>query len=376
MPNSPISLSQQSGRPLWTADDALTGLVDIGRDLGLDASPQLLRHGLLEQAMDPGKGIMPFASFVELLEDIAAEHDCPNFGFWLGRKQRPLSYGLVSQIPALCANLGEAFECFSRYSKLYSDSFSWIMEIEDDEAIMRRHATTAYNRPMNQIITYSLTLAFVSFRHLIGASWKPDGIYFTHSAPPDAEPLRRYFQTPIFYQTEFCGIAFPAKALDHPIETANPDLLASLGAYFDNLLAAEVATKSLTERVDHEIRSQLGSTGISLAAVAQRFGMHPRAFQRALSEEGQSFRQLYNTALNEAAIHLLGSSKTPVSDIAYMLGFAHASALARAVKVQTGMSPSQLRQTLKTPLGKSRSQNETRASQSDKRHAKFQSKSA
>lgn len=353
MPDTPHPLiPSQSSVPLWITDDALSGLIDLGMQLGIDLEPDLDRHGLLDQALDPGKAMMPVTAFVELLEGISARHACPNFGFLLGRLQKPLSYGLISQVPRLCATLGKAFGRFSQYSRLYSGSFSWRINVEDGVAIMRRHETTGYHRPMVQMITYSLTIAFTAFRHIVGERWQPDGIYFTHDAPPDPEPLRRFFQTPIFFGSEFCGIAFPESSLEIPIATADPDLLGSLVAYFDNLLAADPVANSLELRVSHEIKSQLGGHGSTLNNIAHRFDMHPRAFQRALAVEGLSFRKLYNRALVDVAIHLLGSSNAAVADIAYMLGFAHPSALARAVKAQTGMSPTQLRQSSRQPVTK------------------------
>lgn len=341
----PMTLNHASttAPALWLSDDALTGIFDVAAELAMDIAPDLDRFDLGLQARSPGRGMMPFAAFTAFLEAVAERHSCPSFGFRLGRRQRPLSLGLVSQLPLLCPTIGEGFACFSHYARLYSGTFNWKIVHDGDAAIMRRFDTSGYALPMPQLITYSLTSAFVSMKHIMGTAWQPDGIYFTHDAPADSDALRRYFQTPVFYNSEFCGIAFPEHYLALPIATANPDLLASLTDHFDHLLAASSGQNSLRDAVLLDLKAHLGGAGCTLEGVAIRNGLHPRSLQRALAAEGASFRALYNQARSEVAVHLLTSSNSAVADIASMLGFAHTSALTRALAEQTGMTPTQMR---------------------------------
>jgi len=61
-----------------------------------------------------------------------------------------------------------------------------------------------------------------------------------------------------------------------------------------------------------------------------------------LEQENTSFRQIYDEAQADFALRFLKNG-SPISEVAYALGFSEPSAFQRAFKRWTGMTPGQAR---------------------------------
>jgi len=83
--------------------------------------------------------------------------------------------------------------------------------------------------------------------------------------------------------------------------------------------------------------------------MAKRLAMSERALRRALRNEGTSFRVLQDEFRREATLRLLSSPDLSVTDVALMVGFSEASALHRAFKRWTGLTPRQFQQLATAP---------------------------
>jgi len=82
--------------------------------------------------------------------------------------------------------------------------------------------------------------------------------------------------------------------------------------------------------------------------VAESLGMSGRSLQRALSEEGRSFRDLLNEAQFKQGVRLLADPVKTVTDIALELGYGETSGFSRAFARIAGMSPREYRRRILT----------------------------
>ena len=82
-----------------------------------------------------------------------------------------------------------------------------------------------------------------------------------------------------------------------------------------------------------------------LAEVAKRLKTSPRTLQRRLGAEGTSFQDVVDSVREELARIYMADTKRryTVGELAYLLGFSEISALSRAFKRWTGMTPTQWR---------------------------------
>ena len=83
---------------------------------------------------------------------------------------------------------------------------------------------------------------------------------------------------------------------------------------------------------------------LTVAAIARRLGISPRALQRAYAHAGRtSVAEQLRAARLSAAAELLGEQPIAVADVARIVGFRSASAFAAAFARRYGLSPARYR---------------------------------
>jgi AraC-like DNA-binding protein len=124
---------------------------------------------------------------------------------------------------------------------------------------------------------------------------------------------------------------------------ADPGLCAVLDRHAEELLAKYPREDSLIERLRAIIKQQLSGGDASLERVAQQLGMSGRTLQRKLRDHGSSHQELLDEMRRDLAMRHLREPEMAICEVAYLLGFSESSALHRAFKRWTGMTPSEFR---------------------------------
>ena len=76
-------------------------------------------------------------------------------------------------------------------------------------------------------------------------------------------------------------------------------------------------------------------------------GIHPRALQRRLRAEGESFEAIKDGVRREIALRYLKDASIPLIRVAKMLGYSETSALSRSCYRWFSASPRQVRGSLR-----------------------------
>lgn len=143
-------------------------------------------------------------------------------------------------------------------------------------------------------------------------------------------------------ETDSEYVEFDARYLDLSIINSTPELT----TIFESQIKSKMdksQTSSFSRQVKRELSKRLGKERIEdLESLSQFFGMSERAFQLKLEQEETSFRMLYDESQADFAMRFLKNG-SPISEIAYALGFSEPSAFQRAFKRWTGMTPGQAR---------------------------------
>jgi AraC-like DNA-binding protein len=93
--------------------------------------------------------------------------------------------------------------------------------------------------------------------------------------------------------------------------------------------------------VENAIAPLLPHGRAGMAEVAQRLGVTKRTLARRLASEGRTFGEVLDGLRFDLATHYLHEKKLPISEVAWLLGYA--SAFDHAFKRWTGKTPSQTR---------------------------------
>lgn len=95
----------------------------------------------------------------------------------------------------------------------------------------------------------------------------------------------------------------------------------------------------IAQRARHVLLRALPAGRTTLDEVAARLEISGRTLQRRLSHIGSSFQPLLDEVRLELADHYLGTGRTPVEDIAFLVGYANAPSFFRAFQAWTNMTP-------------------------------------
>ncbi|MGB8143616.1 MAG: helix-turn-helix transcriptional regulator, partial [Chromatiaceae bacterium] len=95
----------------------------------------------------------------------------------------------------------------------------------------------------------------------------------------------------------------------------------------------------LVGRLRCTLRTLLTTSRGSQEEVAELFSLHPRTLNRRLAEQGTSFKALVAEVRYDIACQLLANTALSVGQIAAILGYGEISALTRAFRRWSGMSP-------------------------------------
>lgn len=192
-----------------------------------------------------------------------------------------------------------------------------------------------------QITDGAVATIFNMLRRLCGPKWRPTEVAFTHRKPKDAGPFRRFFDVPLRFDAEQSAVAFSEKWLKQPIPGADSELRRLLQKQVDEMEARYCG--DFPHQVRRVLRTAVLTRRASADEVASLFSMHHRTLNRRLQGYGISFQQLADETRYEMARQMLGDSGAALGDVAMALGYAGASAFARAFRRWSGTTPAHWR---------------------------------
>ncbi len=166
---------------------------------------------------------------------------------------------------------------------------------------------------------------------------------FMHVPQKDPQVYESFFQCQVAFGQPCNRVVVNMSVIDQPLLGAFPSAHLMAERVIEEKLLAAPVQGSLSHQLTTMFKQQLSVLGWSVEDVAHKLGMHPRALQRKLKEEGQGFVALQNAVRHELACHMLRESVLDVESIACQLGFSDRRSFTSAFNKWAGMSPMQYR---------------------------------
>jgi AraC-like DNA-binding protein len=201
-----------------------------------------------------------------------------------------------------------------------------------------------------QAISDEMTIAiFVGrFRGDAAATFRPSAVRLTRPPPPAPTRHAALLGAPVTFGCSAAGLEIPLTAWRAPMRRADPALQETLRQLASRLdLGAEADDLLLALRA--RLRTLLPEGQVEAASVARALGLSERTLARRLQERGTSWRGVLDAFREAEAERLLASSRIPLSDVAFRLGFSDQTAWNRAFRRWKGMSPTEWRQERSDP---------------------------
>jgi AraC-like DNA-binding protein len=171
---------------------------------------------------------------------------------------------------------------------------------------------------------------------LAGPESAPKLVVLRRNRPSDVEDYAA-----VFGSVSFDGAAdhcvFGPRALATTIAHADPlvrDLVRPHAVRRANQLRDDWTTAAM---------ARMAGGDADLSQVARALSVSPRTLQVRLKAEGTTYAALAETVQRDKALALLRASDLTMTDVSGRVGFATPSALTRAVRRWTGMTPTQIR---------------------------------
>ena len=183
-----------------------------------------------------------------------------------------------------------------------------------------------------------------AFRLLGGDHWTPQAIQFAHEEPADTSEHLRVFGCRPSFDRDANAVVVERNFVERLVPAADLKLYRVLKQHAEHILNDVPRETDFRADVRRAIAEAMRDGDPRLARVAAKLAMSPRTLQRRLDEEGVIFKALVDDTRLRFALGYLRHGGHTLTEIAFLLGYSEVSALNRAFKRWTGVTPSGYRE--------------------------------
>lgn len=308
----------------------------LGVDVGVDFQPE-----------HESEVSIPLHRFHAIGDALADKLGDPMLGLHTAMALPRGSYGLVEFVFRSAPTTREALDRLVRYVPLFNNLLVFSVVTQDGHVQVEARIAgepSCLGRQANEFI---MAIFFKIGREIAGQIWSPHRVWFAHPPPDDVSELARYFGTEdVAFAAGANGMSFDASLLDLPIPTADVALYSLLDREARERVA-RLGPNDELETVREKVRLSLQHGEPSVDRVAHAMGMSTRALQRWLSSKSTTFRTVTDDVRRALAQVYLQDHRRPLTEVAFLLGYADLRAFARAYKRWTGTTPGAFRKPLR-----------------------------
>jgi AraC-like DNA-binding protein len=313
-------------------------LLPLLRERGVEVEALVAQVGVPITTFDHPDNVIPFAKLGQLVSLAAERTGLTDIGLRACLRTRLGALGTLGYLVANCESVGSGLMCLQTYLHLHDEGAAPYLLLEDGVAILGYEVLEPGLPGADQIAFGALAIGANILREICGAGFALREVTFAFRGPHDASSFRAHFAAPVRFDAVRTALAFDGAFLGRPIVGADSilrDVLMSKAREMDRVEVGEV-TKDRVRRV---MRTLLANNSYSQSEVAGAFGMNRRTLARRLQISGTTFRGLLDEARFDAARALLQDTAASLAEIALRLGYADATAFARAFRRWSGSSP-------------------------------------
>ncbi len=312
------------------------------QDIGCDPVRLFAEAGLAPGLPVQEGGSITLTELHALLKAIERVTGRRDQGYEVGSRINFANHGALGQAMQACATLDHALRMAARYASLITPAF--VIEYRRHTG----HGELSYRpvAPMAPELMYFMFEAHAVASHqllalLLGGRLDAYDMHFSMQAPAHAKryqqlaPVRVHFGVAALPEVR---MLFSAALLDAPVLTAAPALALVSETHCKTLLGnapQDLPWGDWVRLILHEAEH----CQPTIEQLAQLLGIGPHTLSRRLQREQHNFRVLSNQVRFERACRLLAGSSTPVSQIAYRLGYQGVAAFSEAFRRMAAQSP-------------------------------------
>lgn len=312
---------------------------------GHAASAALDGTGLTEAQLGLHTTKVSYRQLDRVVRNALGLTDDPAIALRVGQRMHVTAYGMYGYALLSSATYAEATTFSGRYIRVIGP-FCDITLSNDGAA-----ATCVFEPlywPNRTEDVHRFAVEFALSAHLtVTRDWAGDWfsysrVFLDYAAVPYTELYDSLFRCPVFFEQPTSGYDYALR--DDSVALADQRSHAMAREMCEQLLAEVNRGGGVAADIRRLLIEQPGRYP-SIEAVAEKFGMYPRALRRRLEAEGTSYRDLLAEVRTRLAIEYLRKTQMTNEEIATRLGYSDAANFRHAFTRWTGKSPSEFRGT-------------------------------
>ncbi len=317
------------------------GLRRLISSSGGEPSKILARFGVAAQVFDDSEAYVSYPKMVRVLEYCALEFKEPFFGFKIGREQAVEAIGPLAPLLFSASTLAQGLNLVERYMAVHAPGARLELSRSGSLARLSYEVLDRTSTGSRQINELSMAAAFNILRMIANGSFGMERVEIASAKPSvDYTLLEKFFGAPLEYEQPVSALCFDAEFLKQRIDTGNPTLLRFAQDQCETLYPEEPEIEKI---VAAHIRRLMPMGACTLEIVARQLSIHPRSLQNRLVEAGSEFRQILKEQRKDMARAYLAQSRTPIAEVATLLGYSDQATFTRAFANWFGTSPKRFR---------------------------------
>jgi AraC-like DNA-binding protein len=250
------------------------------------------------------------------------------------------AYEIVDYLASSASTVREGFERLGRYLRLAGPKAAFAV---DESGPRPRVVLRDEQRDDDWFLDeWTIGVTLRGFRGSLGPRFGPSAWGLRRPRPdpsPSLVEATRLVGVAPSFGAPAAFLAFEPEAWSGALPTHSPHLQSTLLAYAEAQLAEGLEPTTTRDRVRSVLVDALRSGEPTLETVAKKLAMTPRTVQRRLREESTSFQAVLDGLRAELARRYLDEGRFELAEVAFLLGYAEASAFARAFRRWHGVSP-------------------------------------
>lgn len=316
------------------------GLVDYLRGRGIDAGMLGETVGVSDDGADYGEASL--SAWVALLERSARELGEPALPALAGAGLQPRHLGPLGHVLMSCETLEDAYKHLARYIRLLGQIGQPKLVVRGANAHLQWHWPYASDPP--QSVALFMLAARVRFmRWLTDNSHLQVDARLHGAAPGPVEAFQQVFGGEVRFDCKRSELVFPSATLQQPIAMADATFRKQAEQRAADLLKDLTGQPPLLRQVKQALLQRMASGAVGLDEVARQLHMSPRTLQRKLRGLETSFHQVLESVRASTASQLVKQGRTPLAEVAFVLGYSDQSTFNSAYKRWHGTSPGRAR---------------------------------
>jgi AraC-like DNA-binding protein len=279
---------------------------------------------------------LPHRLVMSILEAWVEHTGDESIGLRAGASVEPGDLDAMEYAARSCATLREAMECAARYTHLVNEAADVSIIDFGEHALWRYRITDGVPQPRAANDFVIASAAGFSMR-CGNIARMPLEVHFMHEAPADPDAYAAFSASILRFGMPHNGYVLEKSVLDAPTRGGNVRMHAAFEGYAREL--SERAALGVRSRARDAIVARLSSGDMCMESVAASLAMSVPTLRRRLEEEGTTFTDLVDDVRRDLAERYLRDSARSISEIATLLGFAHAPAFHKAFRRWKGVTP-------------------------------------